>query len=106
MARMPLPRILGCRRLDQGYVICAENRGVGLEQHGPVHGCAGAQSCEVRSCGWSPRLSLETGLESVPRAGLRLAVARLLGLRRRLRLRVVCAWLDLSLGRLEPVLGL
>ena len=77
---------------------------------GPARACARARRyTELR--GAELRLgpaaeSLETGLESVPRAGLRLAVARLLGLRRRLRLRVVCAWLDLSLGRLEPVLGL
>ena len=103
---MALPLTLGCRWLDLGRATCAESRSVGPGLRGPVHGRADTQSCEVWNCGWGPRLSLESGLESVPRAGLRLAVARLLGLRRRLRLRVVCAWLDLSLGRLEPVLGL
>ena len=80
LARMPLPRILGCRRLDQGYVIRAENRGVGLEQHGPVHGRAGA-----RSCGWRPRLRLGAGLRSGPGDGRRRAMAttKLAGLQQR-----------------------
>ena len=75
LARMPLPRMLGCRWLDLDYVIRAQNRGVGLGQHGPVHGRAGARSCEVRSCGWRPRLRLGTGLRSEPGDGLRRAMA-------------------------------
>ena len=111
LARMPLPRMLGCRWLDLDCAICAESRGVESELHGPVHGRAGTRSCEVRSCGRSPRLSLEAGLGSEPGDGLRRAMAatRLTGLQQRLRLllrlRVASAWMEEAVGRKVLVVG-
>ena len=99
---MALPPTLGCLWLDLGRAMCAEGGSAGPDLRGPVSGRADMQSCEVRICGWGPRLHLETGLGSGLRAGLRLAVtaARLLGLLLRLQLllRVVCAWLGTEVG--------
>ena len=98
---------MGCLWLDLGRAMCAEGGSAGPDLRGPVSGRADMQSCEVRICGWGPRLHLETGLGSGLRAGLRLAVtaARLLGLLLRLQLlrlqlllRVVCAWLGTEVG--------
>ena len=98
---------MGCLWLDLGRAMCAEGGSAGPDLRGPVSGRANMQSCEVRICGWGPRLNLETGLGSGLRAGLRLAVTaarllrlllRLLRLRLQLLLRVVCAWLGTEVG--------